>query len=108
MLAAFTMAACQKGEDGSSQSQQRPVETPYAQDIARICDAEKLSGALEQEEGARVLTVAQYLGSAIETEEARNFLAELTGFVGADKGKRLRDEAKRAGLAGCPLADTWK
>jgi hypothetical protein len=103
MLAAVALTACQKGESHSA-----PVTTPYAQDIQKICDAERLSGALEQPEGARQMAIAQWLGPAIETDEARTFLASLAQVTGAAKGDRLRDEARRVGLDDCALAASWK
>jgi hypothetical protein len=103
MLATLALAACQKGEGHSA-----PVAKEYARDVERICDAERLSGALEQPEEARQMTIAQWLGPAIETEEAREFLAALTQVTGAAKAERLRDEARRVGLDGCALAASWK
>jgi hypothetical protein len=102
MIAAIAATACQQGEPRSP-----PVDPAYAQDISRICNAEELSGAKEQPEGARQMAVAEWLGPAIETEQAREFLAVLTEFTGAAKAKRLRDEAKRVGLGDCALAASW-
>jgi hypothetical protein len=101
-IGALALAACQKGDSGT-------VDTAYRADVTRICDAERLSGADQQPEGsARTLAIAQWLGSAIQTKTAQNFLAELTHFDGAAKGQRLLDEARRVGLDGCSLADVWK
>jgi hypothetical protein len=105
MIGALAITACQKGEAGSAPPN---VDPNYRDDIGRICDAEKLSGADDQPEGARQMAIAQWLGPAIQTEQAHAFLASIAEIQGADKAQKLRDEAKRVGFTDCALASTWK
>jgi hypothetical protein len=98
-------AAVSTAEPGSAPDV--PGATPYDRDIDRICDVERLSGALEQPEGGRQLAIAQWLPGALETEDAHAFLVEI-GTLGPDqKAAALDAEAKKAGLTGCPLARVW-
>lgn len=81
----------------------------YRADIEDICEAEMRSGALQVPEGrARQMKVAEWLGPALETREARKFLASLGSKAPAEKGNALRAEATRVGLPGCALAEIWK
>jgi hypothetical protein len=84
------------------------VSEPYRADLENLCDAEARSGALEQPESARAFTVAQWLGPALKTSEARSFLASLAAASPSQKGVLLREEAAKAGLKACALADTWR
>jgi hypothetical protein len=102
-IAALALAACHKDSPSAP-----PVDPAYKTDISHLCDAEALSGADQQPEGARQLAIAEWLGPNIHTQDARNFLGSLTQIQGADKAKALRDEAAKVGLPGCALADTWK
>jgi hypothetical protein len=106
MLAAVAMTACQKGEGDSPTP--KVSNDPYAQDIGRLCNAEKLSGADQQPEEARSMHIAQWLGGAIETQEGLDFLASIAPLQGAAKGDRLRDEARRVGVGACALAASWR
>jgi hypothetical protein len=83
------------------------VSEAYRADLENLCDAEARSGALDQPESARAFTVAQWLGPALKTAEARSFLAGLAAAGPSQKGLLLREEAAKAGLKSCPLADTW-
>jgi hypothetical protein len=80
----------------------------YAKDIAQVCDVVTLSGADTLEGDARILPIAQYLGSHIQTQQAREFLARIQPLVGAAKADALDAEAKKAGLASCALAAEWR
>ena len=84
-----------------------PGATPYDRDINRICDVERLSGALEQPEGARQLAIAQWLPGALETEDAHAFLVRIGQARPRHKAAALDAEAKKAGLTDCPLARAW-
>lgn len=83
-------------------------DSPYAKDIEALCEAITRSGADQGEPEARTYTVATWLGSAIQTQEGRNFLVRIQPLVGAEKASALENEAKRVGLAGCSLADEWR
>ena len=102
-IAALALAACHKDSPAAP-----PVDPAYRTDISHLCDAESLSGADQQPEGTRQLTIAEWLGPNIHTQPARDFLAGLVSVDGAAKGQKLRDEAKKVGLESCALADTWK
>ena len=54
------------------------------------------------------LIVAQWLGSALKTAEARSFLVGLAKLKGGAKGEALRTEANRVGLSSCRLAEIWR
>jgi hypothetical protein len=115
MLAAVALTACQKGDGDSAKAAPAPVAEAkpsamdaYAGDIGRLCDAMHLSGADQQPEGARQLAIAQWLGDALETQDARNFLVTLQSFDGAAKGQRLQEEATRLHLGDCALAASWQ
>lgn len=103
-LVALAAAApgCQRGGESISQA--------YRADLENICDAEARSGALapDQDPNRRAFVVASWLGGRIRSEEGRQFLGSLQKLAPKAKGDALRAEAKRVGLAGCPLAETWK
>ena len=84
-----------------------PAGPDYAGDIDRICNAETRSGASEMEEGARPVTVAQWLGANIQTGEGRQFLVTLAKTRPADKSKMLLAESTKVGLKACALAKAW-
>jgi hypothetical protein len=89
------LAACRGGSD------------PLAQDLARLCDCERLSGAAEQPPEQRMYTIAQWLGAELKTDEARQFLAQFQRTAPGERAALLRVEASHHGLSSCPLADTW-
>ena len=84
------------------------TEADYAKDIDALCNSMVNSGASEQPDGARQLMVAQYLGKAIQTDAAHNFLVGIQPLQGAAKSEALNAEATRVGLHGCPLANEWQ
>jgi hypothetical protein len=97
-LLCLLVVACQKGPT---------VDKTYQRDIANLCDAERLSGALDSPEGGRAPMVAAWLGENIVTQEARDFLARLAGMPGTEKAAALRNEGRRVEIGHCALADTW-
>jgi hypothetical protein len=82
--------------------------TPYAQDVERICNVERLSGALDQDESQRSMTSAMWLASNVQTAEGRELLARQSPLPPPDKAALLRAEAVEVGLASCPTADSWR
>jgi len=80
---------------------------PYRRDVDRICNAEAQSGALELEEGARAMHVAQWLGSHIESQDGREFLASLSRADPKGKAMLLQQESQKLGLGDCALAQAW-
>jgi len=97
------LAACQEGSDPAP-----GVSAAYRKDVERICDVEKLAAVAERPDENPQYVTAMWLSANLETQEARDFLAELSPLAGADKANRLRGEAKKAGLAGCTLAASWE
>ena len=104
-LAVVAALGCQrKAEEAPS----APPPAAYAKDIAQVCDVVSLSGADKVPEAERVLPIAQYLGSHIQTQQAREFLARIQPLVGAAKADALDAEAKKVGLASCALSAEWR
>jgi len=113
--------ACQQGpvsrhEKGAATDEPgaAPVEVakaqagdPYRRDVDRICNSEAQSGALELEEGARAMHVAQWLGANIESQDGREFLASLSRADPKGKASLLMQESQRLGLGECALAKAW-
>jgi len=122
----FLVAACQSGVSGgappakseseSASAAAAPAAAPpaadaksgYARDIDRICNADRYSGALAEDEGDRPLIVAQWLGSNLETSRAHEFLVKIQPLGGAAKADALEAEAKRMGVEGCSVAQLWR
>lgn len=94
-------AACQRGSG-------QAVAPDYRADFENICNAEERSGALREDPNSRATHVAMWIGSRLQTDEARRFLAGLGAMPPKAKGDALREEAARIGLSACPLAETWK
>lgn len=105
-LAVVAALGCQRTTDEAAPS--GPPPAAYAKDIAQVCDVVSLSGADKVPEGERVLPIAQYLGSHLQTQQAREFLARIQPLVGAAKADALDAEAKQVGLAGCALSAEWR
>ncbi|RMH39369.1 MAG: hypothetical protein D6689_16760 [Deltaproteobacteria bacterium] len=92
---------------GACLSRRRAPDADYADDVRKICHAERLSGALEVDPNARQIHVAQWLGRALVTAEARALMARQAALPPAERAAVLREAAAAVGLAGCPTADTW-
>jgi len=103
LMALTLAAACQKStgraEWGSS---------AFGRDMDRICNALTQSGASSEPEGSRMVIVAQWLGTNLESQEGRDFLARIQPLGPADKAAALEGEATRVALPGCPLARLWR
>ena len=111
LLVCTALLGCQQGssphEERLDKSVALPSQTPFGRDLDRICHSSERSGALEQPEGQRAVTVAYWLGNNIESDEGRAFLARFTKSSTEEKIALLRREAKRVGLSSCPLLQTW-
>ena len=108
-LAVVVALGCQRTADEPPPSvSSAPPPAAYAKDIAQVCDVVSLSGADKVPDGERVLPIAQYLGSHIQTQQAREFLARIQPLVGAAKADALDGEAKKVGLASCALSAEWR
>jgi len=104
-LAVVAALGCQRKAE---EAQSAPPPAAYAKDIAQVCDVVSLSGADQVPEGERVLPIAQYLGSHIQTQQAREFLARIQPLAGTAKADALDAEAKKVGLASCALSAEWR
>jgi hypothetical protein len=80
----------------------------YKADINSLCDAIRLSGAESKPKDEQWTVVAMWLGPAIKTNEGREFLVAIQPLQGEAKALALETEAKRVGLATCPLATVWR
>jgi hypothetical protein len=119
LVAAIALAACQSGSAAPPAPSKKPTPaapvpaivepgSAYAKDVDKLCNALTLSGAMDQPEEARQLTVAKWLGANLETSEVHTFLVKLQALAPADKVAALDAEAKKVGLAGCPLSKAWQ
>lgn len=79
----------------------------FRAEVADVCFAEERSGALDQPEDQRLIVVAQWLGTRIHSQQGRDFLAAVARASPAEKAALLQAEAARAGLASCPLVQSW-
>lgn len=100
----LVVAACHRGDSHAGAK----VTPEYKQDITNLCDVLHLSGADQIPEGDRLPTIATWLGPHITTQAGHDFLVRIQPLEGMTKAAALDDEAKRVGLAGCPLADQWR
>jgi len=105
-LAVVAALGCQRTPEEAPSA--APPPAAYAKDIAQVCDVVSLSGADKVPEAERVLPIAQYLGSHLQTQQAREFLARIQPLVGAAKADALDAEAKKVGLASCALSAEWR
>jgi hypothetical protein len=80
----------------------------YAADMENLCNVVERSGAGSAHPNDRAYLVATWLGTRLTTQDARKFLAQIQPLDGDAKATALETEAKRAGLAGCPLAAEWR
>ncbi len=79
----------------------------YEKGVEIICNAPNTCGA-ECENAApdmRAVKLADYIDGQLSNGEARAMFDNLAAAAPADKKVILDDEAKKAGLANCPLAD---
>ena len=118
LVVALALGACQSGSSSSAPAPAPAphgppppavVEpgSPYAKDVDKLCHALTLSGAMDQPEDARQLVVAKWLGGNLDTAEIHTFLVKLQALAPADKVAALDAEAKKVGLADCPLSAAW-
>lgn len=77
----------------------------YAEDIKRVCNAKELSGAANANPSEAPMLMATYLKGALTTKKAMDLMASMASLTPSARSAKLREEAKKAGLATCPLAD---
>jgi hypothetical protein len=85
-----------------------PAAKAYADDIKKLCDVVKLSGAESYPADERMLPIANWLAANLATPESRQFLVRIQPLVGEPKAEALEAEARRTGLSGCALATEWR
>ncbi len=84
------------------------VDAAYTGDIEKLCDVVARSGSTDLDQNDRVFKIATWLGTNLETGDARKFLAKIQPLKGAAKADALDAEAKRVGIASCALAAEWR
>ena len=85
-----------------------PIADDYRADIDNLCDVLKRSGADQLTSGEQQPVIAMWLGPNIKTTAGHNFLVTIAPLQGAAKADALEAEAKRVGIASCPLAAEWR
>jgi hypothetical protein len=102
-------SAPQKAEGKSADPalDKEAADAAYSRDIDSLCNAEERSGALEEDESARALHVAAWLGRTIKTQGGRDFLAKFSQAPPDQKGSLLTAEAQKLGIKECPTAGAW-
>ncbi|MEO8842993.1 MAG: hypothetical protein ABI591_10555 [Kofleriaceae bacterium] len=85
-----------------------PIADDYRADIDNLCDVLKRSGADQLTPGEQQPVIAMWLGPNIKTTAGHNFLVTIAPLQGAAKAEALESEAKRVGIASCPLAAEWR
>lgn len=76
-------------------------------DLDRICNAEEQSGALDLQPGERAMHVGIWLAKNIESQEARDLMAELTRLSGTERARRLQQELTTRGVPNCEILLVW-
>jgi hypothetical protein len=76
----------------------------YREDVQRVCFAEKNSGVDATKDTHKV---EQYAKEHLDTPEGAKWFTELTAKGVADRASGLSDEAKRLGIADCPLVRAY-
>ena len=81
--------------------------TALESDLDRICNAEEMSGALELPTGDRALHTGIWLAENIETQEIRDFVAELTKLGPEARTTRLQTKLAEHAITDCEIVHTW-
>ena len=82
-----------------------PTCLNYKNDLAKICDGERLSGIQVTTSGATPLL--DWLKLNVGTPEGIVLVNEMSTKGSHDRAIQLRGETRKYGLAACPLADTF-
>jgi hypothetical protein len=94
-------------EAGGGESESELPKTALEVDLDRICNAEELSGALEMPSGDRALHTGIWLAKTIETQEARDFVAELTKLESVARIEVLQAKLAEHKISHCEIVNTW-
>jgi hypothetical protein len=111
----FALVACQpKAQDKAEPdtealavAEPEPAKTPLERDLDRICNAEEYSGALDLPTGDRALHTGIWLAKNIETQEIRDFVAELTKLEAVPRTDRLQAKLAEYKIAECEIVHAW-
>ena len=88
---------CDKGKEGSSE---------YHKGIEMICFAEQKAGVEGiADPSERAMKIANYLKANLKDEKAMKLMRSFATMAPESRGAHLREEAKKAGLESCPMAD---
>ena len=82
-------------------------KTALALDLDRLCNAEELSGALDLPTGDRALHTGIWLAKNIETQEVRDFVAELTKLGPDERIARLTTKLAEHEISSCEIVHAW-
>jgi hypothetical protein len=105
LLALVAAVACQSSD---KEAPITAVDAAYKADIEALCDVVNRSGTAGMDVNDRTMKIATWLGSNLQTKDARQFLAKIRPIKGPAKGDAIDAEAKRLGIAACPLAAEWR
>jgi hypothetical protein len=105
-LVLLCVAAC--GSSSAKEDPPAPVAAPYVGDIDNLCNVVERSGSTDLHPNDRIFKTATWLAANFKTDDARKFLAKIQPLDREAKATALETEAKRVGLAGCPLAGEWR
>ena len=103
---------CQSGSETTNKtpSKDTPEVIPpsaFERDLDRICNEEEQSGALELQPGERGIHVAIWLAEQIESQEARELVAELSKLAPQERIARLQQELSKHNIAECEVINAW-
>lgn len=84
-------------------------ENPQRRDFENLCYAHQRAGVKATDNsGERAMKIAGYLGSTLQTREAKRLLEQLPNLPVAQKALALTEAAAKYGVKPCPLAEaTW-
>ncbi len=105
LLALVAVVACQSSDKATPTT---AVDAAYKADIEALCDVVNRSGTADDAPGDRTMKIATWLGTNLKTQDGRRFLSKIRPIKGPAKGDAIDAEAKRLGIATCPLAAEWR
>lgn len=105
-----TEAKAAQAEPASAEVAPAPEAQPKTAlelDLDRLCNAEELSGALDLPTGDRALHTGIWLAKNIETQEVRDFVAELTKLGPEERIARLKTKLAEHEIVACEIVHAW-
>ena len=101
------VAAC-GSSSAKDEAPPAPVVAPYVADIDNLCNVIERSGSKDLEPNDKRYKTATWLAANLKTPDGHKFLEKIQPLDRDAKIAALEGEAKRVGLAGCPLAGDWR